>query len=65
VFNVEDGALIACFDSEVTSTLVRAIASLQPLRAVFRDSGFASDDARINAEQVFREVSQATDVKVI
>jgi adenine-specific DNA-methyltransferase len=65
VFVVEDGALIACFDSEVTPELVHAIAKLQPLRAVFRDSGFATDDARINAEQVFREVSPATDVKAI
>ena len=65
VFNVEDGALIACFEENVRPEVVHAIAKLQPLRAVFRDSGFASDDARINAEQVFREVSPATDVKAI
>lgn len=65
VFVVEDAALIACFDSLVTSELTRAIAQRQPLRAVFRDSAFASDAARINAEQIFREVSPATDVKAI
>lgn len=65
VFDVEDGALIACFDSEVSPDLVRSIAKREPPRAVFRDSGFASDDARINADQIFREVSPATDVKVI
>lgn len=65
LFSVEDGALIACFASEVTPELVNTIAKRQPLRAVFRDSGFASDDARINAEQIFREVSPATDVKAI
>lgn len=65
VFVVEDGALIACFDSEVSPELVRAIAKREPLSAVFRDSGFASDDARINAEQIFREISPATDVKAI
>ena len=65
VFVVEDGALIACFDSQVSPELVRAIAKREPLRAVFRDSGFASDDARINAEQIFREVSPKTDVKAI
>ncbi|MGE0305370.1 MULTISPECIES: site-specific DNA-methyltransferase [Gordonia] len=65
VFVVEDGALIACFDSEVSAEAVRVIAKREPLRAVFRDSGFSSDDARINAEQVFREVSPATDVKAI
>jgi adenine-specific DNA-methyltransferase len=65
VFIVEDDALIACFDTEVSSELVRAIAEREPLRVVFRDSGFASDAARINAEQVFREVSPATDIKAI
>ena len=65
VFVVEDDALIACFDTEVSLSVVRAIAKREPLRAVFRDSGFASDDARINAEQIFREISPATDVKAI
>ncbi|MGQ9352458.1 site-specific DNA-methyltransferase (plasmid) [Mycolicibacterium gilvum] len=65
VFVVDDDALIACFDSDVSPELVRAIAKREPLRAVFRDSGFASDDARINAEQIFREISPATDIKAI
>ncbi|WP_019746239.1 site-specific DNA-methyltransferase [Rhodococcus erythropolis] len=65
VFVVEDGALIACFDTEVRSMLVREIASLEPLRAVFRDSSFATDADRINAEQVFTEISPSTDVKAI
>lgn len=65
IFAVENDALIACFDAEVSPELVRAIAKRQPLRAVFCDSGFPSDDARINAEQVFREVSPATDVKAL
>jgi adenine-specific DNA-methyltransferase len=65
VFVVDDGALIACFDTEVSPELVRAIAKREPLRAVFRDSAFASDDARINAEQVFREISPPTDVKAL
>ncbi|WP_019345299.1 site-specific DNA-methyltransferase [Mycolicibacterium conceptionense] len=65
VFTVDDDALIACFESDVNPDLVRAIAKREPLRAVFRDSGFASDDARINAEQIFREISPATEVKAI
>jgi adenine-specific DNA-methyltransferase len=65
VFVVEDGALIACFDEQVSPSVVHSIAKRQPLRAVFLDSGFASDAARINAEQVFREVSPATEVKAI
>lgn len=65
VFVVEDGTLIACFDADVSLALVREIASREPLRAVFRDAGFATDADRINAEQLFAEVSPATDVKAI
>jgi adenine-specific DNA-methyltransferase len=65
VFVVEDGTLVACFDADVTPALVREIARREPLRVVFRDSGFATDADRINAEQVFAEVSPATDVKAI
>lgn len=65
VFVVEDDALIACFDNEVSPELLRTIAERQPLRAVFCDSSFSSDDARINAEQIFREISPASDLKAI
>lgn len=62
---VDEDALVACFDAEVSSDTVREMAKREPLRAVFRDSGFASDDDRINAEQIFKELSPATDVKAI
>jgi adenine-specific DNA-methyltransferase len=65
VFVVEDDALIACFADEVSPSVVSAIAERQPLRAVFRDSGFTTDADRINAEQIFAERSPATDVKTI
>lgn len=65
VYNVDDGALLACFDNDVSVKLVRRVAEMRPLRAVFRDSGFATDDARVNAVQVFREISPGTEIKVI
>jgi adenine-specific DNA-methyltransferase len=65
VFIVDDGALIACFDRDVTPEVVRAMADRKPLRAVFLDAGFANDAARINAEQVFREGSPGTEVRAI
>ncbi|MGW8645621.1 site-specific DNA-methyltransferase [Micromonospora chalcea] len=64
VFVVGESDIIACF-ADVSPAVVREIASREPLRAVFRDSGFATDADRINAEQVFAEVSPATDVKAI
>ncbi|MCO5295071.1 MAG: site-specific DNA-methyltransferase [Homoserinimonas sp.] len=65
VYSVDDDALIACFADEVTDSVIRAIAKRQPLRAVFKDSGFPDDAARINADQVFRELSPETEVRAI
>jgi len=65
VLAVDGDALIACFTHEVTDVVVREIANRHPLRAVFKDAGFATDAARINAEQIFREVSPETDVRAI
>ena len=65
ILSVADGALIACFSGDINPTIISEIARRQPLRAVFLDSGFATDAARINAEQVFREVSPATEVRTI
>ena len=65
VLSVADGALVACFADHISDSVVRAIAARHPLRAVFLDAGFATDAARINAEQVFREVSPETEVKAI
>ncbi|WP_324742977.1 site-specific DNA-methyltransferase [Tsuneonella sp. CC-YZS046] len=65
VFFVDDNALIACFDDGVTEDLVEEIAKSEPLRVVFRDSGFISDAVKINAAQILRQISATTDLKVI
>lgn len=65
VFFVDDNALAACFDSGVTEELVKDLASHEPLRAVFRDTGFVSDAVKINVEQIFRQLSPVTDIKSI
>jgi len=45
--------------------LVRDIAIRKPVRAAFRDSAFGTDAERINVEQIFRELSPDTQVKVL
>ena len=65
IFRVADDALIACFSEEVSADVVTYIANRQPLRAVFRDSAFRTDAERINAEQLFRELSPNTEVKTV
>ena len=65
IHNVDDGALVACFDENVPDTVIRRMADLHPLRAVFRDNSFASDDSRINVTEIFKNLSPDTNVKVI
>lgn len=64
-YSFDNDALVACFDENVSPDLVRALANRGPLRAVFRDASFESDDERINAEQIFKELSAITEIKVI
>ena len=63
--NEEPYDLIACFDYGVTEELVKELAKHAPARVVFRDNGFASDAVKINVEQIFKQLSPATDVKSI
>lgn len=65
VHNVDNGTLAACFDKAVPRAVVEYIANLQPLRAVFRDSAFATDAEKINVTEIFKNLSPDTKVKVI
>lgn len=60
-----EGDLIACFDENIPDSVIRMIAKRQPLRAVFRDSGFRSSPAKINVGEIFKMLAPDTRVKVI
>ncbi|MGQ7362013.1 site-specific DNA-methyltransferase [Streptococcus suis] len=65
IYNVADGALIACFADEISESVLRKIAKEEPLRAVFKDESFANSAAKINLGQIFKEVAPNTKVKVV
>ena len=65
VHDVDTGALVACFDSNIHTEVVEYMAKLHPLRAVFRDSAFATDADKINVTEIFKNLSPDTNVKVI
>ena len=65
VHNYNDGDLIACFDENIPDSVIKTIAKRQPLRAVFRDSSFASSPSKINVTQIFKELAPDTSVKVL
>ncbi len=62
---VAGNSLVACFEEDVSEELIKEIAGIKPLRAVFRDSSFASDAERINLEEIFKMLSSGTEIKVI
>lgn len=65
VFNVADGFLLACFDTDVTTETVTAIAKKQPYYVVFRDSSMANDSVATNFDQIFETYSPSTVRKVL
>lgn len=67
VYLVDGNALAACFHAHggIDDAFAKALAAHKPLRAVFRDAGFKSDDVKINIEQIFKRLSPGTDVKTL
>ncbi|MCD8106383.1 MAG: hypothetical protein LUE20_00240 [Oscillospiraceae bacterium] len=65
VHNYNDGELVACFSENVPESVVREMAKMQPIRAVFRDSSFADSPSKINVFEIFKYYSENTRVRVI
>lgn len=64
-FDVDEGALIACFDTGITNDAITAMAKHEPSYCVVRDASFADAAAAANFEQIFKTISPATLCKVI
>lgn len=64
-------ALVACFDRPragaggIDVALADALASLKPLKVLFRDDGFASDDAKENVASRLRQRAPDTELRVL
>lgn len=65
VYNADDNSLLACFANNISEETVKAIASKEPLRAIFKDESFANSSSKINLTQIFKEISPMTKVKVV
>lgn len=67
VFFVDGNALAACYDASgsIDEAFVKELAKQQPMRVVFRDSGYKDSAIKINVEQIFKLLSPATEVKCI
>lgn len=65
IHNVDNGALMACFDEHIPHSVIRAMAAEAPLQVIFRDSAFAADADKINVTEIFKNLSPDTKVRVI
>ncbi|MDD5689205.1 MAG: site-specific DNA-methyltransferase [Caldisericia bacterium] len=62
---VDTNVLIACFAEKINEKVVKEIAKKQPIRAVFKDSSFASSPEKINIFEIFKLLAPTTTIKVI
>jgi adenine-specific DNA-methyltransferase len=65
VFRVAGNSLLACFDKGIDENFAKEIAKEEPMRIVFRDNGFTDDTAKVNVQQLLKQLSPETDMKVI
>ena len=55
IHNVNEGALVACFDGKVTEAVIDAIANMYPAKVVFRDSSFEEAAQKMNIFELFKQ----------
>ena len=60
VFVVNDGYLIACFDSDINEAVITAIAKEKPYYFVMCDRSMATDNVADNFDQIFNAYSKET-----
>ena len=61
---VNEGALVACFDKEISVEAVSRIAEMKPLRVIFREECFATDADKLNIYEKFKQFCSWNDEEV-
>ena len=61
---VNEGALVACFDKEISVEAVSRIAELKPLRVIFREECFVTDADKLNIYEKFKQFCGWNDEEV-
>ena len=65
IYYVENNSLIACLDETLDYSIIEQIAELKPLKVVFRDSSFKTDNDKINLEEKFKKLSPDTKISIL
>jgi len=64
IHNVNEGDLVGCFDGVVSEKVIDAIAAMDPVRVVFRDSSFTEAANKMNLFELFKQKCSWTDEEV-
>ena len=65
IYDYGEGDLLACFDTDISESVIEAMARKKPLRVVFRDGCFAGSQDKINVFEIFKMLSPDTTIRVL
>ncbi len=65
VFYVAENTLVACFDPNFNIDLINELCLINPLKLVFRESCFRTDNDKINVAERIKKLSPNTEVHVL
>lgn len=65
VHSYNQGELMACFDENISETLVEYFAEKKPSKVIFRDDSFSDSSVKINIEERLKRKTPDTRIKVL
>ncbi|HPE14947.1 MAG TPA: site-specific DNA-methyltransferase [Bacilli bacterium] len=65
VYYVADNSLVACFDENIDINIINEICKCKPLKVVFRELCFKTDNDKINISERIKKLSPETEINVI
>ena len=65
IYDYGEGDLFACFDTDISESVIEAMARKKPLRVVFRDGCFSGSQDKINVFEIFKMLSPDTTIRVL
>lgn len=65
IYDYGEGDLLACFDTDISESVIEAMARKKPLSVVFRDGCFSGSQDKINVFEIFKMLSPDTTIRVL
>ena len=65
VYFVENNSLVACFDDKVDIKIIDEICKCNPLKIVFKEGSFKTDNDKINTFERIKKLSRDTEINII